>query len=414
MRPAAKAFVLAVSSVLALALGGDADARGGRARGERARAKSFLRQADSAGVRAARLDLRRRSLNDQMFRVRLQGAAARESARVLIADADGRLRSIGSLARRGRGARAQWEVRTSRGEALPFGVADVAALSGRPLEVRGGDGTLLADGVVPDCARATGAPSHLGSLRTYLEVDPEVAGEGVRAHVEIEREDDGDALEVEVEHAAPGLALEAWLVAPDGAAVKLGDLVAEEHDEEHEEADDDLRHGDAKHGEGHDADHPDDGDAQHHDDDHEDDDADDHDDGDDDDDDDDDHDDDGRGDDVEYEFELSAADGLPFEATSLADLAGYGIEVRRADDQAVLARGFLPDASLPDAVERPDDDDDGDDRDDDEGDDDHPDREPDRDPEREPDRESDRQPDREADRDGGADEAGDDPARDAR
>lgn len=111
---------------------------------------------------------------------------------------------------------ARWEVDTSLGDTLPFGVTSVADLEGYGIEVRDAtDGTVLLFGTfaaIPDSVDddEDGTESHGSALLTPA------AGVSGEAQVEIESETDEakEEFEVEVEGSAVGQVIEVWLEDP--------------------------------------------------------------------------------------------------------------------------------------------------------------------------------------------------------
>jgi hypothetical protein len=278
-----KSLLLAAALAAVLAAGGVAEAKNS----DRFRSRADLQETGAVDVRGAQIRVERERLGNERVVVRVSGAPAGELT-VLVADADGVPQPVATMTPHGRSGRATWAVRTSRGDALPFGVADIADLSGRALEVRTADGTAILTGVLPTVAKASGMPRNLKSMKIGLAVDGSVAGAGVEARIEVRRRHGADELRVKVEGAAAGLALEAWIIQADGTSAKLGDLVAEGAD-----------------------------DSAH------------------------------QGTGTEYELRLTSSATLPFGAATLADLAGLAVEVRDAADGSVVASGFLPDTSAP-------------------------------------------------------------------
>jgi hypothetical protein len=333
-----RALMLTVAVAAALSLGAVAEARGRRgARPERIHARSQLAPASASSLRVARLDVSRQNLQRQSIHLQVTHAPAGQTLLVFVADAAGTMNPVGSMRAAGRSGRAAWNVKTARGDALPFGVPDVAFLSGRAIEVRSDAGDILLQGVLPTAAKATGISRRMKLLKQGLAVDPSASG--VVAHVEFHRGEHGrpDRFAIRVDGEPAGLALEAWLQGSDGSFVKLGDLLenaneSDDDDQADEFGDDDddgpaagdtsgsvsLRHLQAMS-----ATETSDGDET----------------------DDDETTDGSTG--SEYEFDLDGSAALPFGAVSLADLAGLTLEIRIATDQSVLASGILPDTSAP-------------------------------------------------------------------
>jgi hypothetical protein len=359
-------LVLTAAAAAALSLGAAAEARNHGALHEKVHARATLAPSGAASLHVARLDVSRQNLQNQAIRLQITGAPKGQALLVFIADADGTMHPVGSMRVQGRSGRAAWNVRTARGDALPFGVPDVAFLSGRRIEVRSDAGVTLLEGVLPTATKATGISRKMKTLKQGLAVDPNASG--VAAQVEFHRGEHGrpDRFAIRVEGEPTGLALEAWLQGTDGTFVKLGDLVENANQGEGDNNDqagdggdgggdangqsgdqgDDgdsgsgtptgstagLRHGHAKA-----ATVPTSGDTTGEND------STDNESG------------DGADDDTggtttttsEYEFDLDASAALPFGATSLADLKGLSLEIRLASDQSVLASGILPDTSAP-------------------------------------------------------------------
>jgi hypothetical protein len=319
-------FVLTLATAAALACGLPAEAAG-RGNRERVRERAPLQETGAVDFGRAGILVQRQSLQNQSILLRASGAPAATSFLVFLADENGTLTEVGTARAEGRSGRVEWKVRTARGDPLPFGVADVADLSGRAVEVHAADGTVVLTGTMPVAAKATGLAKRVKSLRTGLAVDDDVAGSSVTADLEFERHRGGATLTIELDGAASGLALEAWIRGTDGTFQKLGDLVeeSEQGDDEGDDSadddgsgsDDDLQatvSGTLEADDADDAEEVPDGDA-------------------------------------EYSFTIDPSAGLPFGATSLADLAGLEIEIRNAADGTVVASGFLPDVSPPDDAE---------------------------------------------------------------
>jgi hypothetical protein len=321
MTSSRRVLVLSLAAALA-ALGAGADA------GERVHKTAVLQPAPAGRLRRARIDVVRRSLQDQVIRLRARGGVRGEPLGVFIADDGGVMTLVGLAEYRRRLLGVEWKVRTARGDALPFGVPDVAFLSGRPLQLRTQAGQVVLSGVVPAAKKATGIPLRTKHLRQSLDVDEAVAGAGAEAHVVVLRHDDTTSLKIDFEGPTSGLALEAWVVREDASEEKLGDLVEETpstcHGDDGDDEDDDE--------------HDDKAAAL-----------------------DDDDDDADAAPESRYELVVDEDSTLPFGFTSLEELAGLRIEIRNAADDSVLAGGFLPDVSAPDAAA--DDDDQGDDND---------------------------------------------------
>ena len=324
--------ILVLSTAAALAALGGGDAAAG---GERVHKSAVLEPAPAGRMRGARIDVVRRTMQDQMIRVRTRDGVRGDSFLVFIADDHGALTQVGEADFNRRIGRVEWKVRTARGDALPFGVPDVAFLSGRALQLRTAAGQIVVSGVVPAAQKATGIPLRMKSLKQALVVDEAAGGAGAEARILVVRHHDQVSLEIQFECDATGLALEAWVKQADGTEAKLGDLT--QQTATGDDGDDD----DADDATGEDADDDDANDldkAATVDDDS----------------------DDDAAPQFRYELVVDSTTSLPFGATSLADLAGLAIEIRNGADSSVLASGFLPDVSAPDAV---DDDDQGDDND---------------------------------------------------
>lgn len=324
--------VLVLSLAGALAVLGAGDASGG----ERVHKSATLESAPTARVRGARIDVIRRSMQDQVIRLRTRGGTRGDSLGVFIADEEGVMTLVGAAEFNRRIGRLEWKVRTVRGDALPFGVPDVAFLSGRPLQLRNAAGQIVVSGIVPAAQRATGIPVRTKHLQQGLDVDEGVAGAGAEAKIVVFHDDGQVKLKVKFEGPTSGLALEAWVIQTDATEGKLGDLVEQPADTDHQDCDNDDDH------DGDDDDHDEKVAALQ---------------------DDDDDDDVAATPEFEYELIVDDATTLPFGFTSLEQLAGLKIEIRNAADSSVLASGFLPDVSAPDSA-TDDDDDQGDDNDD--------------------------------------------------
>jgi len=263
--------------------------RGGDAKKNRVDERVDLTFAPDAPftAREARLRVRRKMLTRQRLKIELSGAPSGRSLDVFFENSAGAMVDVGDLVERRAGIY-KWRIRTKKGQALPFGVADVAELSGRAVEVRTAGGALVADGSMPAIAAAAGSAAKSAKLRSALNVDVLVADavgadsatHAVEVSVRVRRKSgDREELKVEVEHAADGLDLELWLADATGALVNLGVLSTE----------------------------PD---------------------GDD-------------GTEYEISFRTDRAAGLPFGATSVADLAGRQAEVRTVAGD-ILAEGTVP------------------------------------------------------------------------
>lgn len=324
MTSSRRVLVLALSAA-ALAIGAHPAAAGG----ERVHKSAVLEPAPAGRLRAAHIDVMRRSMQDQVIRLRAFGGARGDSYLVFIADDQGTLTQVGAAEYRRRTRGVEWKVRTARGDALPFGVPDVAFLSGRQLQLRTAEGQVVLSGVIPAAKRATGIPVRMKHLQQGLDVDEAVAGTGAEAKIIVFHEDGQVKLKVKFEGPTSGLSLEAWVIQADATEGKLGDLVEETTPACHNDDGDDDDQGEDNDEKASTLDDDDD--------------------------------------DVpatptfEYDLIVDDTTTLPFGFTSLEQLAGLKIEIRNAADSSVLASGFLPDVSAPDSAT--DDDDQGDDND---------------------------------------------------
>src|SRR5262245_42846064 len=306
-----RVLVLSIAAALA-SLGAGAQALGG----ERVHKTAALQRVPEARFRSAHIDVIRRTVQDQVIRVRAVGGARGDSLLVCMADAEGTLTQVGTADYKRRTRGVEWKASTARGEPLPFGVPDVAFLSGRAVELRTQAGQVVLSGVVPAARMATGIPRKMKSLRQALVVDETLAGDDAEARIVVFRHDGTVGMKVKFESDASGLALEAWVKQADGTEAKLGDLV--EQTAAGDDGDDDD---DADEATGDDT--TDDDKAATIDDDS-----------------DDDEDDDAT--EIEYELVVDDTTTLPFGFTSLEQLAGLAIEIRNAADGSGLASGFRP------------------------------------------------------------------------
>jgi hypothetical protein len=320
MKSSSRPILVVAAAAAALAFGPAAQA-GGHPKSEVVHFRTKLAAAPSSPVRVARLEVDRHDLQHQSIRLELAGVPPGSGPEVFIADSTGALVDIAPMHVRGRSGRASWFVRTARGDALPFGVPDVAFLSGRAIEVHSSTGEVLVTGVLPTASKATGISRNMKSLKLGLAVDPSLPG--VDAHIVFRRGEDGgpDRFLVRVDGAAAGLSLEAWLIGTDGTAVKLGDLTAVQSEGDQGDQGENENSGDGSSTGGSSGSSSDDSN-------------------------------DSTDDAVvtptaEYMFELDANTTLPFGATSLAGLAGLTLQVRNAADGSVVASGILPDTSAP-------------------------------------------------------------------
>jgi hypothetical protein len=309
---------LAVGLAAALLLTASADARRGRGgSADKARERIDLVMASQSPVtaREARLELRRKNRNRQTMRVKLERATSGFQLDAFVADASGALHDVGDF-REKRAGHYSWRVRTQKGEALPFGVADLSSLAGRAFEVRTTAGNLVATGTIPTVAAASASAGKSAKLRSPLAVDDDAASSdddapgsssstGVKAEIEVRRKSDGrEEFKIEIERAAAGLILTAFMTDAAGAFQEIGALSPDDDDD----------------------------------------------------------------DDGEYRLRLrtNEGDALPLGAATLHDLAGRLVEIRNAAGD-VIASGEVPDAGT---SRHDDDDDDSDDDEDDDSDDD--------------------------------------------
>jgi len=273
-------------------------------------------------VRQARLKVESRGLERQMMKIEVKAAERGADLVVFLEDAIGTMDEVGTM-RESRAGVYKWRVRTKKGGALPFGVSDVAALSGRHIEVRTTAGATVGGADVPVISPTTAGDDGKNiRIRTGLSVDQiETDGtdDSVDARIEVRRRKDGrQEWKVEVDHAVAGLSLEAWMEDASGVMTRIGVLEEQLSD---------------------------------------------------------------RG--VEYEIERKSDEGgLPFGVTDLSDLSGRKVEIRDGDGE-VLASGFVPSIAASDTTagldddnsaggdEKKTDDNSGSDSDDDDGDDDN-------------------------------------------
>jgi len=277
---------LLVAAAVVAAADGTALAKGGKA--GRVKERVAFEDTGTVSMLKARMRVDRRSLARQELRVQVEGAPTGLDLEVLMEDAAGSgvLVSVGSLAEEGSSGEYKWRLRTKKGDALPFGVADLAELSGRAVEIRATGGELVAEATFPsfDPTTVTGAGKRgNGKLVSQFAATDDAAAfasgdDAVHAKVKVRRKNGEEELEIEVEHLVSGLVVEAWVADGSGGFALVGTLV--------EKADDDG----AEYG---------------------------------------------------LEIETEHGDPLPLGVASLAELAGRTVEVRLADG-TVLATGTLP------------------------------------------------------------------------
>jgi hypothetical protein len=249
------------------------------------RVKERVELVEAAGspltVREARLKVERRGLSRQTLKIELKAVERGASLEVFMEDETGQFERVGAM-RESRAAVYKWRVRMKKGAALPFGVADVADLSGRGVEVRTTAGEPVAGADFPTIAPgATTDEAKRLRIRTGMAVDAaaeSVGDDSIDARVEVRRKKDGrEEWKVEVDHAPAGLLLEAWMEDGTGAFVRIGALEEELSD---------------------------------------------------------------RG--TEYEIERKSDEGgLPLGARDLSELSGRKVEIRDENGD-VLASGFVP------------------------------------------------------------------------
>jgi hypothetical protein len=310
MRLSLVSFALITGLATAAMLCADtAFAKRGRGRGgasDRVKERVDLTVAADSPVtaREARVEIRRRDQDRQRLIVKLDDATRGASLDLFMADSLGDIVRVGDVVER-RGGDYRYRVRTKKGQALPFGAADVSSLSGRVIEVRTDVGSLVASGRMPSvdgpAPRAKG-PARLSSA---LSVIGGVGDGGVHADVDVRRKRDGrEEFRVEIERAEPGLQLIAFVADAAGVLREIGALTADDDDA----------------GE------------------------------------------------YELRFRTKDGDALPLGAATVGELAGRALEVRTVDG-VVVAVGEIPDAGSDDDGsddDDSDDDDSADDSDDDE------------------------------------------------
>jgi hypothetical protein len=258
----------------------NAEARRGSRGKDRVREKVRLAVDASSPltVRQAYLKVERRGLPRQMVKIELKAAERGADLVVEMADAAGTLVQVGTM-RESRPCVYKWRVRTRKGDALPFGVSDVADLSGRAVEVVTAAGQTVAGADFPSLATAgLDNDSQRIRLRAAMSVSDSDDDSSIDARVEVRRKKDGrQEWKVEVDHAPAGLSLEAWMDDGTGTFAQVGSLEERVTD---------------------------------------------------------------RG--SEYEIERKSDEGgLPFGATDLSELSGRSVEVRDGSGE-VLASGFVP------------------------------------------------------------------------
>ena len=280
---------ITLAAFLAFGLGDVALAKQGRGRGRddkivRVNEKIGLEVVDTTEVapRHARLRVRRKKASRSEMRVQLSDAQPGFTLDIWFQDADGAMTRVGAL----RGsedsdgdASYSWRVRTQKGDALPFGVSDVADLSGRDFEVRNGS-SVVVRGTVPSLAAAPVSTGKRAEVRTALASSGgefAVGDDSIQAEIRARRRNGREDFQVEVENAVAGLSLSVYVADAAGAFQFVGDM-----DEK------------------------------------------------------------AAGAGAEYELEIeSEHEALPLGVASLSELAGRAIEVRTADGE-VIASGFVP------------------------------------------------------------------------
>jgi len=252
-------------------------------RGDRVKERVSMTAAEGSPLtfREARLKVERRGLSRQTLKIEINAAERGADLTVFIENATGTMERIGAM-RESRPSVYKWRVRTKKGAALPFGVSDVADLSGHRVEIRTAAGDSVAAADFPTIAAAgVSADARNLRLRTGLAVEgtaTDGTDDSIDARIEVRRKKDGrEEWKVEVDHAPAGLLLEAWMEDSSGTPVRIGSLEEQTSD---------------------------------------------------------------RG--VEYEIERKSHEGgLPFGATDLSVLSGRKVEIRDGNG-GVLASGFVP------------------------------------------------------------------------
>jgi hypothetical protein len=261
------------------------------AKGKPDRVKERVTLEDTGTVAAAkaRLTIERKGLAKQEVKLQVKASSGLElELFVETSPGSGELTLVGVLEERGRSGNYVLRIRTKKGDALPFGVADVAELSGLAVEVRTADGELVAGASLPEMAPTTvsaGNKRGNGKLVSRLAVDADATADlaagddAVEAKVKVRRKFGEESLEVELENAVSGLTVEAWIGDGTGGFSLAGAMTEKSS---------------------------------------------------------------GDGSEYKLKIETERGDALPLGAASLTELAGRAVEVRLADG-TVLASGTMPD-----------------------------------------------------------------------
>lgn len=166
-----------------------------------------------------------------VIKVKAHGLTPGAVYSVTIINAEGTAESLGSITIGEEGS-GQLKLDSARGDALPFGGGDLAALVGARVEIKDAEGIVVLSGVV--CPLKTedgkgdekdppGADEPCEANLSRPDAAPDADAEG---EVEIE----GEELEVEVEKLAVGTIHDVYILDPSGVAdaVKIGSIKADE------------------------------------------------------------------------------------------------------------------------------------------------------------------------------------------
>ncbi len=182
--------------------------------------------------RKARLRIRRKKASRSELRLQVQDASPGFDLDVWFEDGAGAMVRVGALRESDDNdgdTSYSWRVRTQKGQALPFGVSDVADLSGRDFEVRRASDVVV-QGTMPSLTAAPASVGKRADLRNPLSSSfPPAANsnDAVKAEIRVRRKRGDEQLKVEVEHLESGLALSLWIADTSGLMQRVADLAEE-------------------------------------------------------------------------------------------------------------------------------------------------------------------------------------------
>ena len=179
--------------------------------------------------RKARLRIRRKKASRSELRLQVQDASPGFDLDVWFEDEAGTMVRVGALRESDDNdgdTSYSWRVRTQKGQALPFGVSDVADLSGRDFEVRNASNVVV-QGTVPSLTAAPASAGKRADLRNPLSSSfpsADASNDAVKAEIRVRRKHGDEDLKVEVEHLESGLSLSLWIADASGVMQRIADL----------------------------------------------------------------------------------------------------------------------------------------------------------------------------------------------